>query len=56
MNAVVLLNARLQADTGWARNVLAVCVSLALLMACSAGDLQAEELLPIQTGPSPWDR
>ncbi len=56
MNTVVLLNARLQAGTGWARNVLMAYVSLALLMACSAGDLHAEELLPIQTGPSPWDR
>ena len=49
MNKVTLLNAMLKADTGWIRTGLMVCGSLALLSACFAGDLHAEELLPIQS-------
>ncbi len=42
-------DAKTQADLGWARTGLILCSSLALLTACFAGDLQAEELLPIQS-------
>ncbi len=49
MNEVALLTARPQAGTGWARAGLTACGSLAVLIACSAGDLHAQELLPIQS-------
>jgi hypothetical protein len=49
MNEVTLLNARFQADTGWARTGLMACSGLVLLTACYAGDLHAEELRPIQS-------
>jgi hypothetical protein len=49
MNENTLLNPGTHADTGWARIGLMACGSLALLAACFAGDLHAEELLPIQS-------
>lgn len=49
MNEVTSPDARTQAKTGWARTSLGVCSSLALLTACFAGDLQAEELPPLQS-------